>query len=626
MLASFRKASQAWYAKLLFIPLILMFAVWGIGDIMRMRASNQPAITVGDVKISPQQVAEDFRRDAEQLQRMSGGKITLDQARKMGFMTQTVQRLVTESLLDQEGEHLGLAVDDGTLRKAIAAIPAFHDQNDKFDPKLFHDALSANGFTEARFLDVERKEIQRYEVSDIVSLGTAVPDALLDPIFRYRNEKRVVELIPYAAAAMPAPATPDEAALEAYHKEHAADFTAPEVRTISAIVLRAADLVADFKPPDAQIAKVYQDRQGEFAVDETRHLRQAFFSDKESAQKLVDAIKGGAPFADAAKAAGKSVDDLGQVQRKGLPIEAIAEATFSVTVPGIAGPVQTPLGWNVFEVTDMKPAGVKPLAEVRDQIVADLTKEEGSNRLSALSTKVEDAIGSGASLEEVANTANVKPIKIADMDQAGNGPDGKPVPGIPAGAAFRDAAFKTVKGSISEMTALDDKEDGYFALRVNDVVPPALKPLDRVKDAVIAAMALEGRRDEAKKVAGAAVTRLNAGESAQTVAGTINVTVTPPFTRAGGNGAPAPLAAAAFNLTIGKAVAVPVGDTVYAVRLASVMAADPKADSADLDALRDQLRQSVQSDLSQQYISALQHEIGVKIQPALIEQQFTQAQ
>lgn len=626
MLASFRKASQAWYAKLLFIPLIVMFAVWGIGDIMRMRASNQPAITVGDIKISPQQVAEDFRRDAEQLQRMSGGKITLEQARQMGFMNQTIQRLVSESLLDQAGERLGLAVDDNTLRKAIAAIPAFHDQNDKFDPKLFHAALSANGFTEARFLDVERKEIQRYEVSDIVALGTAVPDALLDPIFRYRNEKRIAELIPFAASAMPAPATPDDAVLQSYFKDHAAQFTAPEMRTVSAIILRGADLAADYKPTDAQIAKAYQDRQSEFATDETRHLRQVFFSDQESAQKLVDAIKSGASFADAAKAAGKSVDDLGQVQRKGLPIDAVAEATFSASVPGIAGPVQTPLGWNVFEVTDMKPAGAKPLAEVRDQIAADLVKEEASNRLNALSTKVEDAIGGGASLDEVATTANAKVFKVADMDQAGNGPDGKPVPGLPAGAAFRDAAFKTAKGSMSELTALDGKDDGYFVLRVDDVAPPALKPFENVRDAVIAAVALEGRLDEAKKVADSAVARLNAGESAQTVAGAIKVTVTPPFTRAGGDAAPAPIAAAAFNLAAGKAVAVPVGDTVYAVRLASVMAADPKADQADLDALREQLRQSVQNDLSQQYLMALQHEIGVKIQPALIDQQFTQAQ
>src|SRR5208282_863666 len=84
MLDTFRKHSQHWIIKILFVLLILSFGIWGIGDVVRLRAASQPAITVGHAEISPRQVSEEFRRQAEQLVNMSKGKITLEQIRQMG--------------------------------------------------------------------------------------------------------------------------------------------------------------------------------------------------------------------------------------------------------------------------------------------------------------------------------------------------------------------------------------------------------------------------------------------------------------------------------------------------------------------------------------------------------------
>jgi peptidyl-prolyl cis-trans isomerase D len=625
MLGTFRKASQSWPAKIFFGLLTLSFVGWGVGDVIRGRFDNPSAISVGDQKIGPDVVVTEFRRDADRIQRQTGGKISVDQLRQMGFLNQTIQRLVSQALVDQEGVRLGIAVDDDTVRKAIAQIPAFRNQLDAFDPNLYRQALSANGLSETRFESMEREDIQRSEMADMVTGGAVAPDPLVDPIFRYRFEQRVVELIPFEAKAMPAPAAPDQPVLEAYHKDHAAQFTAPESRSLTALVLHAADTVVDFKPSDDQVNKAYEERQGEFATEETRHLQQVFFSDKASAQKLVDAIKGGASLADAAKAAGKEVDDLGDMTRKSLPIPALADAAFSVDVPGVAGPVESPLGWNVLYIADRKPGSVKPLAEVRPQLVAELTKAESIARVNALSTKLEDAVGSGASLEDIAANLKVKVLKLANIDANGHGADGKPVPDMPDSAAFRDAAVKTAKGSVSEVIALENDE-GYAALRVDDVTPPALKPFDSVRDAVLAAWTKDRQVEEAKAAADVAADRLNKGESAEAVAGKIKVTVTKGFTRNGDESVPAPVAAAAFKLELGHAASVPVGDTAYALRLSSIVPADPKADSANLDQVRDQLARNIEADLNQQYLMALQQQIGVKISPAVIERQFSQNQ
>ena len=86
MLDSFRKASQSWFIKILFGMLILSFSVWGIGDVIRMRAESTPAIVVGSQEIPAGEVAEEFRRDTEQLAQAFGGKLSPDQARQLGLL------------------------------------------------------------------------------------------------------------------------------------------------------------------------------------------------------------------------------------------------------------------------------------------------------------------------------------------------------------------------------------------------------------------------------------------------------------------------------------------------------------------------------------------------------------
>src|SRR5208283_5466460 len=111
--------------KILFVLLILSFGIWGIGDVVRLRAASQPAITVGHAEISPRQVSEEFRRQAEQLVNMSKGKITLEQIRQMGMLDSTIQQMVSQALLEQEAAELKLTVADDTLRAMIYNEPAF---------------------------------------------------------------------------------------------------------------------------------------------------------------------------------------------------------------------------------------------------------------------------------------------------------------------------------------------------------------------------------------------------------------------------------------------------------------------------------------------------------------------
>ncbi|MDR3441003.1 SurA N-terminal domain-containing protein [Telmatospirillum sp.] len=624
MLDSLRKSSQSWFIKILFGLLILSFGVWGIGDVVRERAETKPAITVGKQTIPAAEVAEQFRRDTERLSAMFGGKLTSDQIKQLGLMQRTVKQMVNRTLLDQAAGDLGLGADQETLRRMIANTPAFQNELKVFDKNVYERVLARAGLTERRFLAMEKSDIAREQITQMVAGGLQVPAVQAEALFRHRQETRVADAVIYRADKTPAPAKPTDAQIAQFHHDHSALFMSPEMRGFSALIVRASDVSADIKIPDSDVEKAYQVRQAEFQTPETRAIQQVLFPDADKAKAFAEAVKQGQDFAAAAKAAGSDVSDLGKVDRNGLPLPALADAAFATTAPGVVGPVESPLGWHVLRVSQIQAGKSRSLAEVKDQIVHDLAKDEATNRLYALSTKIEDSVGSGASIEEAASNLGLKPMKVAAVDERGNGPDGKPIADLASIPGFIGKTFQLGQGTTSEVTTLDDNA-GYFVVRVDSVAPPALKPIEMVKDQIVTAWTQDQREQAARQQAEAAAERVRKGETLAAVAGSLKVETTPAFLRASGEKSPVPplLAAEMFKQSkIGDVAVVAVQGGTMVARLTAIQAADPKVQSQQFDKMRDQIGETMANDLMEQYVAALIKDYGVQVNEAAIAAQF----
>ncbi|OIQ85591.1 peptidyl-prolyl cis-trans isomerase D [mine drainage metagenome] len=630
MLDTFRRHSQHWIIKILFALLILSFGVWGIGDVIRLRVASQPAITVGTMEVPARAVVDDFRRQADRLITMSRGKITLEQAREMGILDTTIQQIVDRGLLDQEAARLKLAVDVGTLRAVIAADPAFQNNLHQFDKTRYETVLERAGLSERAFLADERASILRSNLFDAVGGGVAAPASAVDPLFRYVFEKRVAETITYSPNAMPAPPRPDDQVLQTYYKNHQAQFMAPELRGGTIALLRPADVSADIHPSDQDIERSYQLRQDEFHQPAKRGLQLVTLADEGKAQAFMAAVKAGKSFAAESKAAKLDVVDLGTLVKSAAPNTEIADAAFGTDQTGVVGPVQSPLGWHVVNVTSVTPGKDQPLADVRAKIVQDLVKAEAVNRMYPLSNDMEDKIGAGAAVEDAATAVGVKPIRITAIDVQGNGPDGSPLP-VSLPAAVLQKMFATAKGDSTDVEKLDN-DAGYYVLRVDQITPPAVRPFALIKDKVAAAWSLDQREQAARKLAEAAVAGLNKGEALQAVADAVGAgagagkaDTTQPFRRIGAPEEPLPptLPPAVFKLGLGAAQLVDAPDgSAIAARLKQVIPADPKAEAPLFENFRAQYAKGLGNDLLGSYRQALEQQIGVSINRSLIDQQF----
>ena len=84
---------------------------------------------------------------------------------------------------------------------------------------------------------------------------------------------------------------------------------------------------------------------------------------------------------------------------------ALADAAFATPVGGVSEPVQTDFGWHVLKITGIEAPTSRPLAQVHDELRADLASEKAADLAFERANKVEDALAGGATLEEVASWA-----------------------------------------------------------------------------------------------------------------------------------------------------------------------------------------------------------------------------
>ncbi|NJN06236.1 MAG: hypothetical protein HC814_07535 [Rhodobacteraceae bacterium] len=148
-----------------------------------------------------------------------------------------------------------------------------------------------------------------------------------------------------------------------------------------------------------------------------------------------------------------------------------------------------------------------------------------------LTTRLEDALGGGATLEEAAKELNITARSIAAIDPQGLNPEGQPIADLPAG--FLDTVFATNENAESPLTEAGD--EGFFVVRVDTVTPPAPKPFESIRNEIAAAWKAERRAERAKETADSIVSGLKGGGDPAALAaekGAVFVT-SAPFSRSG---------------------------------------------------------------------------------------------
>src|SRR5262249_17252664 len=150
--------------------------------------------------------------------------------------------LIERSLLDQEAARLGLVVSDEVIRNSITNNPKFRTTDGHFDRALFNATLAENRFSEEQFVTLLRHEIPRSDLQQAVVLGATAPQLMVDLLFRYRNEKRVADIVTLLNDEAGDVGQPSEADLTVFYDGHQDLFRAPEYRGFTLASLSPSDI------------------------------------------------------------------------------------------------------------------------------------------------------------------------------------------------------------------------------------------------------------------------------------------------------------------------------------------------------------------------------------------------
>lgn len=624
MLQSMRKHATSWVVKILFGLLILSFGLWGINDIF-LGERDPTVATVAGTKIPLSQLNDGVKQEIERFQPIFGGALDSQQAKQLGLVDQALERLIDRAVFNKAANDLGLAVGDQMVLRHIQNEPAFRNALGQFDRSYLQQVLMANNLTEERYVALLRRDLATRQLAGVVGIDAPVPTVLAESLHRYREESRIADSVVVPANTATTPAPPDEATLAEYYKANSDRFIAPEYRSVSYVAIDPAALAEEIEVSDERLRSEYAARINDFTLRERRDVDQLVLRDEGDAKRIADLMGQGRSL-DAAIKESKvttQIIKLGWVERAEL-LGEIAAPVFALKAGQHSAPLKSPLGWHIVRVNGAEEGRVRSFEEVRDQLRKDVAGREAGDAAHNLSIKLEDALAGGASLEEAANQIGMKVAKLPPVESNGLTEAGKTAPGLPPDAVFLRTVFATPENQ--ESTMLELANNVFAVLHVDKVQPAAAKPLEQIKNDLIASWQDEQRRAAAERRAQALLNKVKGGQTiaAAAAADKLAVKTTPAFTRATHEseaGLPEAIKADVFSLQPGEAVIGESREGYVVAVLKEVRPAPALADEAR-SRLGDQLAQSIAGDLLDQFAGALRQRYDVEIDRSVIDSRF----
>ncbi len=631
MITWFRKLAQTWVAKLLFLLLVVSFGFWGIEDTVRnlWRESAVVRMVGGNIDVPEAQVAA--RRELQRVQRQLGPAFEAEEPLRQAVAMQAVERLIAERAQRAEAQRFGLATPDTAVQQYVFSIPSFQTGG-RFNRMILDQWMRQNDMNEATFLQLVRDDMQRIQLFGAVRAGALAPDLLARAMVGFEREQRVAQIAEFTLLEAPEPEPPTEAALARFHANNPDRFSTPALREATIAVLTAETLADQVEVTDADLASAFEQRHGQFETPERRELQQALMPTEEAARAIAATWAGTPDFAAieaAAQAAGGGALALGNVLRADVPIEPLALAAFSAPLGGVTPPVQSPFGWHVMRVGAITPGTTATLAEVADRLRRDVSLERAGDLAFDRANKVEDAIAGGATLEEAARRFGLT-VATLKIDAQGRDAEGLPAV-LPVPAAAKDEAlraiFATELGRAPRLQEFRGAE-GFMAIELRAITPPALKPLEAIADEVRLGFTVDARRryQEEKAAALLGASRGGAALAEAAAAQGARSERMGPFPRqpvpgaAPGTAVPPELLPVIFNLRVNEATMVPTRAGFAVAQLLEIIPVDPAADPAALANAKRTVQQQSADDLEAAFAIALRNRAEPRINQTLMQQ------
>lgn len=615
MLSALRNGAKSTPMRIFLVALAAGFAMWGIDDVFRSVSSNDAAVRAGKVEVSATEAAIEFDRTRRNY--LPG--MNNSEAISQGLLNEVLGGLARRALFTAEADRLNLTVTREMEKAHLAGEPAFQDETGRFSALRFNSAISRAGLNEAAYLDYLRQDLQRTQLFDAIAPGMQYSNALAERLAAWRIERRVIDYVEIAVD-IEGQATPSDADLDSWYNDNQESYNSPDLRRVTAIVLSPEDLIDDVSIGDDEARAYYENNINLYEKPERRDVRQMIFATSDEAQAAVDAIKGGAGFADVAnEKLGLSDDDtkLGALRRDDLS-EELVTPVFEAEQGMVIGPVTSLLGQHVLIVDEISEGSIAEFDDVNESIIDTMKREAATDLVYERIAEVEDSLATGATLEETAKATGASLVQIDGMDRNGFDIDGNLIDGIAGDTNFRETVWTALVGEDSLVEETD--AETFYVVRVDDEMPSAGRPLEDVKTRVIDDIKRELAIEKARLAAEALADQEDLMAGAKAIGA--SVMTSPSFRRDGvsfDHEAARLIANKAFDVDVNDKGIVETGDIAIVLTVTAIEPASSETLDAEIKIMETSLSENIRNDLGAVMTNGLSQLHEIEINPAIVQ-------
>lgn len=531
MISTFSKMHNSLFTKIILTITALSFmSLFGVSGYINTANSNKPVIKVDDLEISQSEFNYLLQKELSKLKDTD----TLDQeqteARKAEISAELAKIKLDDLLLENTMKKYNVDVTDSLVSQIIQISPQFLN-NGKFDREMYKWYLNRNNMSEQDLVAEIKRNIGRKILVETQVAGFNVPQVLQTQMQKVLGQRRTFKYIKLIANNAKIDRQPSKEELDQYYEDFNEEFRVPEKRDITILSLPLETIEKSIDVSDDEINTYYKEHIEEYEQPEKRHVLQMAFENEEDAKKA-KAELAGKDFMTVAKENGQSEEDtdFGAVAKSDLSDE-LADVVFSLAKGQVSQPAKINGSWQILKVTEIEPANIMPREQADAQIKKTIQEERAYDGSYELMTKLEDKLGAGATLQEIAGSFDIALTKVKDLTEDGSSDAvNADIAELVKNKDVIDAAFSYNAGEVSQTI---EGDDGLIVVEINKIHESHIQPENDVIDKITALWKDSEKVSVTQELADNINHDLESGDALNEVAARYNLPVmkTMPITR-----------------------------------------------------------------------------------------------
>ncbi len=643
MLSIIREHADSWMIKAILWLIILafigtIFYSWGMGG--SSNSGGGVIATVEGENIYQGEYELTFNNLVDFYRQQFKNQFSSEMVQKLDLKTQALEALIQKKLLLQEAEKQNLKISNAELISHIRDLPVFQSDT-KFSEKNYRSYLQFQRVTPGEFEESQRQSLILDKLEKLFRTNSKVSESEILEAYKNKEEKAKLDYVRFYNDHFQVEKVFNDQDLNKFFQANKKQFEIPPQIQVEYVKIVPEKYLVQIEPRNEDIEDYYQVKIADFRVlknyrashilthvkssqiggDGSPEEKQKAAEEKSKsrATELLEKIKAGADFGEVAKkysddsASGTQGGSLGEFP-KGTMVSAFETTLEKLKVGEISDPVLTPFGYHIIKLDGKEEERIKPLEEVREEIIQSLKKIKARQRVRRTAKHIHKDAEKNGDLKSAAESSEAK-TNVTEFFSR----EKHTLSDIGDNPQFFKLAFSLEKSQVSQPI---HTAEASFILKVIAEKQAHTPELKDVKKAVEQALAEQVNQKHTKSRFKELEQKLSQEKDLEKIIQGMDLSIrhTPFFSKEDsipGIGNIKEIKEKTFTMNVGDTTSASVRDRFYLFKLAEIKAAG-EPDKEQTQKITRQIKREKSRQIFQEWVSNLKTRADIMIDKTLM--------